>query len=243
MGLFSPASKSVKNAKATAAASTQQHLRIAEIRDNFLVLKNGGLRAVFSVSSINFNLKSEEEQNAIIYSYQSFLNTLEFPVQIVVRSKKLDLDNYLADLSDRANKQKNPLLQTQTVEYVNYIKRLLEYANIMEKDFYVVVPYDPIRSRQPTFFQRFLQRFRTADSVAEIRKRHSEFEQLKKAIAQRVNVAKTGLENCGMKVEQLSTDELIRVFYQSYNPITSRGEKVDDIKELNLEEDKNLYAK
>jgi hypothetical protein len=243
MADVSPGSKTVKKAKSTAAASTQQHLRIAEIRDNLVVLKDGGLRAVYGVSSINFNLKSEDEQNAIIYSYQSFLNTLDFPVQIVVRSKKLDLDNYLADLAVKGEKQKNPLLQTQTAEYVNYIKRLLEYANIMEKEFYVVVPYDPLRARKSTFIQRVLKRLKTKDTVGDIQKRHKEFDQLKKALAQRMNVVQSGLENCGLKVEQLSTDALIRVYYQSYNPITSRGEKVDEVKDIQLEEDPVVYSK
>lgn len=231
----------VKNAKNLSAASTQRNMRIAEIHDNFLILKNGGIRAVFEVSSINFNLKSEDEQNAIIYSYQSFLNTLEFPVQIVMRSKKLNLDNYLADLQKKGEKQKNPLLQTQTFEYVSYIKRLLEYANIMQKEFYIVVPYDPLRARKQTFLQRLFQRLKTTDNLSEILRRHREFDQLQKGISQRINVVKTGLENCGLRVMQLTTDQLVRLFYQSYNPLTSRGEKVANTAELNLQEDKTIY--
>src|SRR3990167_5775575 len=102
-------SESVKKSAANAKAATQLHLRIAEIRDNTVVLKNGGLRAVLKISSMNFNLKSEAEQNAIVYSYQSFLNTLEFPLQIVVRSRKLDLDTYLEKLRKMGEQQKNLL--------------------------------------------------------------------------------------------------------------------------------------
>lgn len=241
MGLLSLGAKNVKQAKNAAAAATQMHIRVAEIHDDIVILKNGSIRAVFEVGSINFNLKSEDEQNAIIYSYQGFLNTLEFPVQIVVRSKKLDLDNYLADLQKKGDKQQNPLLQTQTFEYVSYIKRLLEYANIMEKKFYVVVPYDPLRARKATFIQRFLERFKTAQSVFDVLKRRREFEELKKGISPRINVIKTGLENCGLAVNQLTTDELIKLFYQSYNPVTSRGEKVEKVADLNLTEDKTVY--
>ena len=96
---------SVKQAIKTPLASTQTFLKIAEIRDDTVILKNGGLRSILKVSSINFNLKSEEEQNAIIYSYQGFLNTLEFPIQMLIRSKKLDIDNYLESLKKTGEKQ------------------------------------------------------------------------------------------------------------------------------------------
>ena len=144
---------SVKAAKRVPSSSTQIHLNIAEIKDDLLILKNGGLRAILSTSSINFNLKSEPEQNSIIYSYQSFLNTLEFPIQILVRSKKLDIDDYLEKLRNKAEKQTNPLLQSQTYEYVEYIHGLIEYADIMTKEFYVVVPYDPFRAQKVGLLQ------------------------------------------------------------------------------------------
>ncbi|MFC1655399.1 hypothetical protein ACFL3C_00855 [Patescibacteria group bacterium] len=96
--------KSVRQAKKSPAASTQTYLKIAEIRDDTVVLKNGGIRSVLKVSSVNFSLKSEEEQNAIIYSYQGFLNSLEFPIQILIQSKKLDIDNYIDHLSDLGEK-------------------------------------------------------------------------------------------------------------------------------------------
>lgn len=217
----------VKGAKILTGAATQTHLRIAEIRDNVLVLKNGGIRAVLETSSINFNLKSEDEQNALIYSYQGFLNTLDFPVQIVVRSRKLDLDHYLADLGSKAAKQTNPLLKKQTEEYVEYIERLLEYADIMEKSFYVVIPYDPYRAQKKNIFAKFLQRIRMKDNSAEINKRNKEFGGLVKKLTQRVNTAQSGLENCGLKVKQLSTSELVQVFYEINNPLTSRNQKVD----------------
>src|SRR3989338_9424967 len=137
MGLFDFIAPGKQN-RAQVLNSTQTHLRIAEIRDNVLILKNGGMRAVLRSSSINFNLKSEEEQNAIIYSYQGFLNSLEFPIQILVRSKKLDIDDYIEQVKKLGDKQENKLLQEQTYEYAQYIKRLVEYAEIMEKEFYVI---------------------------------------------------------------------------------------------------------
>ncbi len=212
--------------------STQTHIRIAEIRENVVVLKNGGMRAVLKTSSINFNLKSEEEQNAIVYSYQSFLNSLEFPIQILVRSKKLDIDDYIDGVKKLGEKQENKLLQEQTMEYAQYIKRLVEYADIMEKEFYVIIPYDPGRAQSgestKKFFS-FFQRLAPKDSYADIKQRRSEFNNLKKGLLQRVNVIQAGLENCGLKVEQMDTTSLIELYYESYNPMTSRSQKLKDL--------------
>lgn len=224
-------------AKKNPTSSTQTYLRIAEIRDDTLVLKNGGLRSVLRVSSINFNLKSEEEQNSIIYSYQGFLNTLEFPIQIVVRSKKLDIDNYLDKLRKIGEKQTNPLLQTQTYEYVEYIAKLVEYADIMEKDFLVIVPLDPARAIQLNLVQKFFQSMNAKDSYENIKRRHEEFETLKKQLVQRTSSVKVGLENCGLKAQELTTKELIELFYNIYNPTVARYEKAKEIQNLNIQTD------
>jgi type IV secretory pathway VirB4 component len=223
-------------------ASTQKFLKISEIRDDTLVLKNGGLRAVLRTSSINFNLKSEEEQNAIIMSYQGFLNSLEFPIQIMIRSKKLDIDNYIDKIKSIGEKQTNPLLQNQTTEYADYIQKLVEYADIMEKDFLIVVPFDPARAIGVSFIQKFIQNFSQQDSVANIKKRHAEFEQLSKGLSQRVSTVKGALESCGLKVEQLNTQSLIELFYNIYNPSISRNEKVKDPSNLNLKNDDEQIA-
>lgn len=215
--------------------STQTHLRIGEIRDNVFVLKNGGTRAVLSVSSINFNLKSEPEQNAIIFSYQNFLNSLEFPIQILVRSKRLNIDNYIDQINDLAAKQQNPLLKEQTTEYSQYIKKLVEYADIMEKEFYVVIPFDPGRTEAVLGIQKFFQRLAPKDSYTDIKRRHSEFNQLKKNLNQRINIVKSGLQNCGLKVEQLNTTELIEFFYNVYNPNISRTLKLKDLEGTSVE--------
>jgi len=223
-------------------SSTQMYLKIAEIRDDSLVLKNGGIRAVLKVSSINFNLKSEDEQNAIIYSYQNFLNSIEFPIQIVIRSKKLDIDNYIDQLSELGEKQTNTLLQRQTYEYMDYIQRLVEYADIMQKEFYVVVPYDPFRSVSPNFLQRFFQDMSPKDSFGELQRRHNEFIQLKKTLNQRVNVVKSGLENTGLTAEQLTTTQLIELFYEAYNPLSSRNQKFENLQEINIKLDTDILT-
>lgn len=237
---FSKNSGSVRGSNFNPKAASQLHLRIAEIRDNTVILKNGGLRAILKVSSLNFNLKSEQEQNAIIYSYQAFLNTLEFPIQIVIRSRKLDLDNYIERLRGIAEKQQNTLLQKQTYEYIDYIQRLIEYADIMEKEFYVVVPQDPPRAVKQNFIEKFWGNMHPADSIASISRRHQEFNQLKKNLMQRAAVIISGLENCGLKVEELMTSDLIALFYQIYNPLTGRNEKVEDVSQTDIDSDEEL---
>lgn len=226
-----------KQNRQKANESTQTHLRIAEIRDNVVVLKNGGVRGVLKTSSINFNLKSEQEQNAIIYSYQGFLNSLEFPIQILVRSKKLDIDDYIEQVRKLGEKQENKLLQEQTYEYAQYVARLVEYADIMEKEFYVIVPYDPGRIIGENKFQSFFQRLAPKDSYSDIKRRHAEFEHLKKGLSQRLNVVRTGLENCGLKVQDLDTIAIIELFYGSYNPKTSRNQKLKNLQETSIETD------
>lgn len=221
-----------KNNRNQQANSTQAHLRIAEIREGVVVLKNGGIRGVLKTSSINFNLKSEQEQNAIIYSYQSFLNSLEFPIQILIRSKKLDIDDYIDGVKKLGEKQENKLLQQQTMEYAEYVKRLVEYADIMAKEFYVIVPFDPGRAQNPEStkkFYSFFQHLAPKDSYTDIKQRRSEFNNLKKGLLQRINVIQSGLENCGLKVEQMDTPGLIELFYESYNPQTSRNQKLKDL--------------
>lgn len=225
------------NAKKDKKQSTQMHLKIAEIHDDTVVLKSGGLRTILKTSSVNLNLKSEEEQNAVIYSYQNFLNTLEFPIQIVIRSKKLDLENYIEKLKKIGVKQQNPLLQKQTFEYIEYISRLVEYADIMEKQFYVVIPHDPLGQEKKGFLASFLENIFPQDSVTKINARKRQFDELKKRLTQRVNVVKAGLEACGLRVQELGTQELIELFYETYNPLTSRSQKFEPGQELALEQD------
>jgi hypothetical protein len=217
--------KAAKNAQNT---STQRHLRISEITNDTLILKNGGVRAVLEVDAVNFNLKSEAEQTAIISSYQSFLNTLEHPVQIVIQSRKLELDTYLAKLKVKAANQNNELLKQQTLEYVDYIKRLLEYADIMDKNFYVVVPYEALIKKKSSLLGKFLDRMRGKESYSDYVYKKKNFNRLKKGLDSRVNTVQAGLENCGLKVKRLGTTELIKLYYTSYNPEVSPSDDIND---------------
>ena len=238
--LFKP---SVKGNKKSIKESTQLYLKIAEIHDDTVVLKNGGLRSVLKSSSINLNLKSEAEQNAVIYSYQNFLNSLEFPIQIVIRSKKLDLDHYIEKLKKIGVAQTNPLLQKQTFEYIEYISRLVDYADIMEKEFYVVIPQDPLGQESKSFYRTFMDYMFPEDTVAKVKSRQKTFAELKKRLKERTNTVRAGLESCNLRVQELNTQELIELFYETYNPNTSRAQKLKEEESLAIERDKELSLK
>lgn len=216
--------------------STQLYLRIAEIHNDTVVLKNGGLRAIVEVDPVNVNLKSEEEQKALAYSYQGFLNSLEFPIQIVVRSKKLEIANYLGKLRQAGKKQTNELLKNQIAQYIEYLRRLVEFADIMEKHFYVIIPLNPLRAQKSTILEKFWDYVNPADSVAAFTKRQKEFAELNKKLQQRTEQIINGLENCNLRVQRLNTADLIQLFYEIYNPLTARNEKIKNFKELDLTE-------
>jgi hypothetical protein len=223
--------------------STQRYLEFASAHNSTLVLKNGGVRAVLEVTSINFNLKSTEEQEAIILSYQKFLNALDFPVQIMVRSKKLDIDNYIEKLHIRHKKITNDLLRKQMAEYMEYIQKLVEHADIMQKRFFIVIPVDPPRAQPKSLFSKFLSYIKPDDTVLDILKRRKEFSNLRKTLLTRINVVQTALENCGVPIRQLNTEEIIQVLYQTYNPDLSRTQKFERLDELSIDEgpSQNLY--
>ncbi|NIM46785.1 MAG: hypothetical protein GTN40_01340, partial [Candidatus Aenigmarchaeota archaeon] len=137
--------------------STQIYLPIQEIKDGVIILKDGSLRVILMANAVNFELKSEDEQSAIEYSYQNFLNSLDFPIQILIRSKHLELDGYIKKIEELTKKQESELLQMQTLAYVDQIKSLLEYANIMDKEFYIVIPYYPKAIEKSGFVKNLLQ--------------------------------------------------------------------------------------
>jgi len=230
-----PPQSTVRQKKGSPLASTQLFVPIAEIKDNVVVLKNGGLRAVLQTSSVNFNLKSEEEQNSIIYAYQNFLNSLDFPIQIVIQSRKLDIDKYIENVKEAAQRHENPLLKQQTMAYAEYIQKLVEYADIMEKDFYVIVPYDPYRAQNVSALEKFMQSISSQDSIDSIKRRHREFDELNKHLGERVNTVRTGLEACNLRVAQLATPQLIELFYRIYNPESARNQKIEDLGKSDLE--------
>ena len=212
--------------------SAQEFVDISEIKDNVVVLKNGTLRAVLMVSSINFELKSSEEQEAIVASYQNFLNSLDFPVQILVSSRRLDIDPYLELLDQKEKTQENELLRFQIADYRNFIKNLVGTANIMTKSFYIVVPFALTEGSKETFLDKIKVALNPKQALVEKR---MEFENYKNQLWQRVEHIIAGLAGSGIRIVPLKTQELIELFYNSYNPtVIEPAERIETEKlELN----------
>lgn len=216
-------------------ASTQRFLPIAEIRNDTVMLKNGGLRAVLQVEAVNFNLKSETEQQGIIAGYGAFLNTVTFPLQIVIRSMRTNIDGYIATLQTLEEKQQNALLKSQTESYIAFIQRLLDMADIMQKRFYVVVPFDHVATKK-TMFSQFLDWISPDDSSGKANERIHGFASASKSLTERVELVAAGLNNVGLHSNRLNTRELLSLYYEIYNPKTSQHQKIPaDLDKLNLE--------
>lgn len=209
-------------------STTQTQIPIAEIRNGIVVLKDGGLRLVMLCSTINFELKSEEEQNAIISGYQSFLNSLEFPVQIVIQSRRMDLSKYLKKLQDQIPKAPNDLLRVQINDYLNFIKSLLEIANIMDKKFFIVIPYELPLAKKPGFVSDFQQATSKETPAINL----TNFDKYKKELIQRAQLVASGISGLGLRAVQLNTQELIELYYSTYNTDISKYERLTSVKAL-----------
>ncbi len=212
-------------------SSTQKYVDVEEIRDGVIVMKNGSIRSILLVSSINFDLKSTEEQDAIIQQYQGFLNSLDFPAQILISSRKMNIEPYLDFLSEKGKKQTNELLRLQISEYKNFIKNLTEVSNIMTKFFYIVVPFSPIESKEGGLFNKISALFAPKQ---EIMKKRENFETYKNQLWQRVDHIIAGLSGIGLKIVPLQTEEIIELLYNSYNPNVYKGVIIKDIDQVEL---------
>ena len=210
--------------------SSQKYLEISEIRDDVVIMKNGSLRAILMVSSINFALKSIEEQDAIIYHYQGFLNSLDFSVQIVINSRQLNLDNYLQTLKDQEKKQVNELLRMQTSSYIEYIQGLVKMANIVSKTFYIVVPFAVSESKGGGV----MSKVGAIASPSKIISGRETFEKYRGQLLQRIDHVIENLGGAGLRMTMLTTQELIELYYNLYNPELSEKQKLADVNELDL---------
>ena len=205
-------------------ASTQRYLPFSEIRDNLIIMKDGSSRMVVRVHALNFNLKSTEEQDAILMSYQRFLNSLNFPIQIIIRSLKVDIEAYINRLKNLALKQPNSMLQEQTYKYIDFLTNLIDLAQIMKKEFYIVVPFDFENSESVRktdifgVFKSFWSALSQEESVADIRMNRIRTEKLRKGNFERLTTIKMTLESIGLKAEEVKKDELVKLIYNYYNP-------------------------
>lgn len=195
------------------AGATQQFVPVKEIRNGIIVLKDGGYRGVLICSSINFGLKSADEQHAITLGFQNFLNTIDFSIQIVVNSRKMDLRPYLALLEEKAPGQKSELMRIQLHEYIEFVRSFTDQANIMTKSFYIVVPYSPHAS--VTSATSFLRRESSSVKSAAA---ETSFEEDRAQLEQRLSLVAGGLSGTGVHAVPLGTEEIIELLYRSFNP-------------------------
>lgn len=189
-----------------ATLASQKFVEIENIKEDMVILKNGAVRAVLLASSINLALKSTEEQDAIIYQFQNFLNSIDFPLQFVIQSRKLNIDNYLSSIREMERKQENELLKIQTQEYMEFVRNFVEMQNIMTKNFYIVVP----------FAKEITKAGILGGSAAKMT--DEQLLKLKDQLWQRVDEVMAGIARIGIKCVPLNTQELTELFYDLYNP-------------------------
>lgn len=202
--------------EAKTAKATQDFVPIKEIRDGVVVLKDGSMRALVMASSLNFALKSNDEQQSIIYQFQNFLNSLNFSVQICTESRRLDIRPYLALLEGRLKEQTSDLLKIQTREYIDFVRSFTESTNIMTKTFFIVVPYSPVVLFAKDSKLEGLWKSKNKKEIAQ--DELASFEESRTQLEQRISVVEQGLVRCGIRVVQLGTEELVEVFYKLFNP-------------------------
>lgn len=202
--------------------STQEFVDIESIRDGVIVLRNNqGLRAVLMVSALNFALKSEEEQDALVFQYENLLNSLDFPLQFVVQSRRLNIQPYLDTLVERGKQEENELIRVQTTEYIEFVKSFVEMSHVVSKTFYAVVPFQPSATEQTAGMLKGISVLfggKKATPAAD----QASFEEWKNQLMQRVDAITLGLRRLDLRVITLNTEELIELFYGMYNPTESQ---------------------
>ena len=212
-------------------AATQNHLMFNEIKDGIVVMRDGSLRMVILASPINFDLKSPQEQDAIEYAYQGFLNGLHFPIQIVIRSRKLELDNYLEKMEVIQANEESPLIAGLMEDYIYNVRGLLDQVNIMNKEFYIVVPYylESISKSRDNAGFKFASLFKSNTDEVQTKE---VFEQRRRDLIQRTNIVAQGLAQMGVRAAVLSTQEVIELYYTSYNQSEAVSQNLTDIDQM-----------
>lgn len=203
------------------AKTTQDFVPIKEVRDGVIIMKDGSMRAVVLCTSINFALKSADEQEAIIYQFQNFLNSLDFSVQISIQSRELDIRPYLAVLEKRYNEELNDLLKIQTREYMQFVKSFTENQNIMAKAFFVIIPFTPTMLNSPknNGLSKFLPSAnKNTTNKEQGKEKIDAFEEHRSQLEQRTSVITQGLSRCGIRSIALGTEEVIELLYKLFNP-------------------------
>lgn len=209
--------------KPTNPNSTQNSLLISEIRDNVVIMKDGSFRAVVACKSINFDLMSSTEREGVEYSYQNFLNSLYFPIQIFIRSQRVDIGPYIDRLVAIRRSQDNMLLNVLMDDYINFIDVLSQEANIMDKSFFITIPYFPagdvnvIKQQAQGFFGKIFSKPQSGPTKID----EANYQKAVEEIKNRVDSVTSGLFQMGVKSVQLNTKELGELYYNIYNPDTA----------------------
>lgn len=195
-----------------AVIPSQKFIEIADIKNNVVIMKNGTLRAVLVCSSVNFALKSEDEQNALLYQFQNFLNSLDFPVQFVIQSRKINIEDYLKTLKKLEENQENELLKLQISEYQEFIRALIEGTNIMAKSFYLIIPFSIFETKKVRGTSNIFGTGKSFKMLGE------DFQRGRSQLLQRVEFVNQGIRRCGIHSILLGDQELTELFWARYNP-------------------------
>ncbi len=216
---------------ARSGKSTQNTLLLSEIKDGIVIMRDGSIRGVILGSAINYDLMSPNEQESVEYAYQGFLNSLHFPVQIVIKSQRIDLGAYLEKLESLRGEQPNELLGTLMEDYISNIRALLDEVNIMDKQFYIIVPYYPplMEQKKITLVEGIKAAFKTAPIITV---QEEEFHKYKQELQQRMALVSNGLSQMGVRAIALGSQELVDLYYAWYNPETAATQKLIDTGQL-----------
>jgi len=194
-------------------AATQNFVPIKDIRENVVIKRNGEMLMVVLASSVNFALKSLDEQHAILQQFQNFLNTLDFSLQIYVQSRKLNIEPYLEILNGLNKNQDNDLMRIQLQEYIGFITQFTGDYDVMSKSFFVIIPYSPTKLNMTKGFSKFLGGSSTSSSNTD-----QQFEEHRLQLEQRAAMVVQGLAGVGVRTMTLQKDDLVELYYHLYNP-------------------------
>lgn len=218
-----------KNAQ-TNKTTTQKSLLFSELRDGMIIMGDGSFRAVVACESINFDLMSSREREGVEYSYQNFLNSLSFPIQIFIRSQRVDIAPYIERLASIRRSQDNMLLGVLMDDYIDFVGALAEEANIMDKSFYIVIPFYPEGDAAKLVEQSkgFFQKIFGSPGNTTTKINQTTYEKAKDEMKNRVDSVMSGLYQIGVQCVRLDTKELGRLYYTVYNPDTSVNQPLVD---------------
>ena len=200
-------------------ANSQDLVAIREIRDNTIIMKNGGYRQIVMVGGVNFALKSETEQNVIIQMYQDFINSLDFPLQIIIHSRKINIEKYTDALEERKAQETSGLLQNQISEYQEFVRSFIKDYAVMRKIFLVVVPFAPPVMQAAGGLGSHIPFFSKKPDEKQLQAQIDEqFREVNVQLIQRVERVIEGLRGIGLEAKVLEREEVVELFYNFYNP-------------------------